>query len=121
MTFNPEYLAPAALLTEFFTLHDSSIDRSAPDGRGQYRSAVFVLVGDPRPGYLLRTARAMTALLTAAGHSPSTRVQTIPAFYPASARHQQYCSTHGRKPAKRDLAIVREILTSTRGFTGGDG
>lgn len=103
-------LTTRALLREFFTLHDFEKVRDRKGG--QYRSAIFTL---RKEGAWSRVqceeARAMVDRLRAAGYAPATEISTINAFYPAESRHQQYCSTRGITPKKREPAAVREILT----------
>ena len=104
VTYDPDQLSTRALLTEFFTLHNFELNRGK--GTGQYRSAVFALEEDEQ----LVTARTMLAELHAAGYDPVTDVEAVPAFYPAETRHQQYCSTRGRSPERKDDDKVRRAL-----------
>ncbi|WP_410503624.1 peptide-methionine (S)-S-oxide reductase MsrA [Lewinella sp. IMCC34183] len=93
-----------ALLTEFFALHNFEINRGK--GTGQYRSAIFSLSEDEQ----LATARRMVATLRARGFDPATDVEVVAAFYRAEPRHQQYCTSRGLTPSRRDDARVREVL-----------
>jgi len=73
---------------------------------GQYRSAIFSLEDDEQ----LATARRMLETLAAARYDPQTDVEVVPAFYPAGARHQGYCDTHGMSPDRKQNDRVREVL-----------
>lgn len=112
VVYNPVLLSTTALLTEFFTLHDATIDRSGPDGSGQYRSAIFYRIDNSGAEELLTTAQSVIQRLLTADIKVSTQIAPITAFYPADSRHQQYCSARGMSPKKRDSARIREILTS---------
>ena len=109
--FDPNILAPAAVLTEFFTLHDSGKDRSGKDGGGQYRSAIFVDPQDPGAQDLLAVAHKVRDHLTANGIESTTEIILIDAFYPAAARHQQYCSARGLSPPRREADRAGALLT----------
>lgn len=111
VVYNPNQLSTTALLTEFFALHDATVDRSGPDGGGQYRSAIFHLADDPHAVELATVAQSVKQRLLTAGMDVATQIASITAFYPADSRHQQYCSARGMSPKKRDLALFREILT----------
>ncbi len=106
-------LSTEALLTEFFTLHNFELNRGK--GTGQYRSAVFSLHDDDQ----LATARRVIAILTMAGYTPATDVEVVDAFYPADARHQQYCTSRGLQPGRRNDHKFRELLPgATKPATG---
>ncbi len=104
VTYDLRELTTEVLLTEFFTLHNFELNRGR--GTGQYRSAVFSLQEDKQ----LATARRLIQSLEAAGYSPVTDVAVVDAFYPADARHQQYCSARGLTPSRREDAKVRAVL-----------
>lgn len=106
VTYDPKVLSTEALLTEFFTLHNFKINRGR--GVGQYRSAVFSLEEDKQ----LATARKMLKLLAIERFDPQTDVEVVTAFYPAEARHQGYCDTHGMAPDRKQNDRVRELLTT---------
>lgn len=108
--YDPTILSTLALLTEFFTLHDATIDRGGETGGGQYRSAIFYRP-NTNNNIITETARKAIYALERSGLKISTQVRAIDAFYPAENRHQQYCSTHGMTPKKRDSQFIREILT----------
>ncbi|MEM1359655.1 MAG: peptide-methionine (S)-S-oxide reductase MsrA [Bacteroidota bacterium] len=102
-------LTTEALLVEFFTLHDFTEDRSE-DG-GQYRSAIFLPRHEPHGLAQEKVALKMLATLREEGMIPTTQLRWEEHFYPADSRHQQYCSTRGIVPKKREMEAVREILT----------
>jgi methionine-S-sulfoxide reductase len=104
VTYDPTVLATEVLLTEFFTLHNFEIDRGR--GSGQYRSAIFSVEEDEQ----LATARRMIDRLRRAGYAPQTEVKVVAAYYPAEARHQQYCELRGQHPERKDHAHVRALL-----------
>ncbi|MEL7159404.1 MAG: peptide-methionine (S)-S-oxide reductase MsrA [Bacteroidota bacterium] len=102
-------LSTRALLTEFFTLHDFTVDRR--ENGGQYRSAIFLYSGQPAGLAQEKTALTVLAELRSAGYPPATELRWIDAFYPAASRHQQYCVAHGMQPKKQERADVKKILT----------
>ena len=108
--FDPAVLPVEALLTEFFVLHDASIDRAGGSG-GQYRSAIFYKASDPQAERLRQASQEMLRRLLHGGYQVTTEVAAIEAFHPASARHQQYCSSRGITPKRRGDATIRRILT----------
>lgn len=112
VVYNPTLLTTRQLLTEFFALHDATIDRCGEGGYGQYRSAIFYPAASPAGAILSKAALETINLLVRAGVMVSTQVDAVEAFYQAETRHQQYCSAHGMTPKKRDSQTIREILTS---------
>jgi methionine-S-sulfoxide reductase len=104
VTYDPSIISSWELLTEFFTLHNFKINRGR--GVGQYRSAIFSLEDDDQ----LATAREMLEILAEHRFDPQTDVEVVPAFYPAGARHQGYCDTHGMSPERKQNDRVRELL-----------
>lgn len=106
VTYDPEIRSTAALLVEFFTLHNFKIDRGR--GVGQYRSAIFSLKDDEQ----LVTARGLLQILSTARFDPQTDVAVVPAFYPAEARHQGYCAAHGMTPDRKQNERLRELLSA---------
>lgn len=108
VTYDPHTISTEALLTKFFTLHNFKLNRGR--GVGQYRSAIFSLEDDEQ----LATARSMLATLAAARFDPQTDVEVVTAFYPAEARHQGYCDTHGMTPDRKQNDRVREVLEGFR-------
>ena len=104
--YDARTLSTERLLTEFFVLHNFEINRGR--GTGQYRSAIFSLETDEQ----LATARRMLDTLRRHGYDPVTDVETVPAFYRAEARHQQYCSARGLTPSRRDDARIRSLFSA---------
>ena len=104
MQYDTRVLSTERLLTEFFALHNFEINRGR--GTGQYRSAVFSLEEDDQ----LATARRMLGTLRRHGYDPATDVEKVSAFYRAEARHQQYCTTRGLTPSRRDDARIRQLF-----------
>lgn len=109
VVYDTRKLTTRALLTEFFTLHNFTIDRTGAGG--QYRSAIFLLAGSNYSDQQEKTAQAMLEELAAAGYVPVTQLLWEKDFYPADARHQQYCSVRGIVPKKGDKVKIRQILT----------
>lgn len=103
--YDTRTLPTEQLLAEFFALHNFEIDRGK--GSGQYRSAVFSVQDDRQ----LQLARRMLATLRAHGFHPATDVGCVPAFYRAEARHQQYCSSRGLTPHRRDDDRIRQLFS----------
>ncbi|MCP9234456.1 peptide-methionine (S)-S-oxide reductase [Lewinella sp. JB7] len=111
--YDTRVISTETLLTEFFTLHNFELNRGR--GTGQYRSAVFSLADDAQ----LAAARQLIETLKSAGYAPTTDVGVVAAFYPADARHQQYCTSRGLTPDRRDDRKIREVLGgATKRSTG---
>lgn len=109
VTYDLRKLSTRDLLAEFFTLHEFVKDRRS--GSGQYRSVIFL---HPEGFYALEQEKAalqIMATLRANGYPPSTELRWETNFYPADSRHQQYCSSRGILPKKRQSERIREILT----------
>lgn len=102
-------LPTATLLRTFFTLHDFTKDRTRKGG--QYRSAIYTEAGSPHAAEQTRVIKRTLEKLRAAGYQPATETRSVKHFYPASSRHQQYCSARGLTPKKHQMADVSEILT----------
>lgn len=109
VVYDTRKLTTRALLTEFFTLHNFTVDRS--EAGGQYRSAIFLLVGSTHGREQEQTAQALLVRLADAGFVPATQLRWEKDFFPADARHQQYCSARGIVPKKGKKEGIREILT----------
>ncbi|MFK8163850.1 MAG: peptide-methionine (S)-S-oxide reductase [Lewinella sp.] len=107
--YDPAVLPTQTVLTEFFTLHDFTIDRS--ENSGQYRSAIFLTPEEKLAPEQEEIALKMLAKLRANGFSPTTQLRKDSIFYPADKRHQQYCSSKGMVPKKRGAEEIRKILT----------
>ena len=102
--YDTRTLPTEQLLAEFFSLHNFEINRGK--GTGQYRSAVFSLEADEQ----LAVARGMLSTLRDHGFEPATDVETVAAFYRAEPRHQQYCSSRGLSPKRRDDGRIRKLF-----------
>lgn len=102
-------LSTRELLTEFFTLHEFNTDRRS--NGGQYRSCIFIDPSRKEADEQTKTAERLIDQLRTAGYPVYTEVGNGGPFYPAEARHQQYCSVRGIVPKRHKTASVREILT----------
>ncbi len=91
VTFDPRQLSFPELLRVFFARHNPTIDRTGKGG--QYRSAIFYTTEAQRA-----TAQAMIDHLRRNGYAVRTQLEPAGAFYPADARHQQYCEVRGIVP-----------------------
>ena len=102
-------LPTEVLLAEFFLLHEFAKDRRS--GNGQYRSVIFVRPESFHASKQASIALEMMDTLRANGYPPSTELKREANFFPADSRHQQYCSSRGILPKKRQSEKIREILT----------
>jgi peptide-methionine (S)-S-oxide reductase len=98
ITYDPGKVSFGKILQIFFSVaHDpTQLDRQGPDYGPQYRSAIFV-----RDAGQKRVAEAYVAQLNAAGvyRQPIvTRLEQLPAFYPAEDYHQDYATIHPNHP-----------------------
>ncbi len=116
VTYDLRLLSTRQLLTEFFSLHDFSIDRR--DGGGQYRSAIFTLPDGRHATDQLREAGALIAQLREHGYQVLTEVRETDRFWPADSRHQQYCSARGMTPSRRASDAIRSVLRPGTGQAG---
>lgn len=91
VTFDPEKTSFEKLTRHFFEIHDPTIDRRGKGG--QYRSAIFYV--DEKQQI---TARQLIDKLIKKGTEVVTELQPAGPFWPAEARHQQYCDTRGLTP-----------------------
>jgi peptide-methionine (S)-S-oxide reductase len=90
VTFDPKQISYGHLLQIFFSvaLDPTEVNRQGPDDGTQYRSEVWATNGDQA-----RVAKAYIAQLDKAHvfDAPiATRVDMLPAFYPAEAYHQDF-------------------------------
>ena len=111
VTFDPARVSYATLLRIFFSvaLDPTQLNRQGTDVGTQYRSEVFVDGPDQA-----RIARAYIAQLDAAhlfDRPIATRVDPMPAFYPAEGYHQDYLVRHPAQPyiAMNDLPKVEAL------------
>lgn len=98
VVYDPSRVSYGQLLKIFFAVaHDpTQLDRQGPDTGPQYRSAIFTT--DERQQ---RIAQAYIRQLEAARiypHKIVTRVEALPAFYPAEEYHQDYATLHPLQP-----------------------
>lgn len=110
VVYDVRTLTTEALLRTFFCLHDFTKDRSRH--KAQYRSIIIFDASHPLATAQEKTAIAMLKRLRDHGYPPSTTLQRGGAFYAAESRHQQYCSSRGIVPKKREAAKIKEILTN---------
>lgn len=94
VTFDPEKTDFSTLARFFFEIHDPTIDRRAKGG--QYRSAIFYTSESQK-----ETALKLMEKLRETGIEPLTELVPASTFWPAEARHQQYCDTRGMQPTDR--------------------
>jgi peptide-methionine (S)-S-oxide reductase len=98
ITYDPARISFGHLLQIFFSVvtDPTEVNRQGPDEGTQYRSEVFVTNADQA-----RVARAYIAQLDGAhvfDRKIATRVDNLPAFYPAEAYHQDFLVTHPDYP-----------------------
>lgn len=94
VTYDTEQTSFEALARYFFEIHDPTIDRRTRGG--QYRSAIFYQNEEQR-----KTAEKLMDILRKKGIEPATELVAATTFWPAEARHQQYCDTRGLQPTDR--------------------
>ncbi len=92
--FDPAQVSYGQLLKVYFSVaHDpTELNRQGPDDGSQYRSEVFYTSEQQRD-----IAKAYVAQLAAAKVFASpivTRIEALPAFYPAEAYHQDFARLH---------------------------
>ena len=98
VTYDPGKVSYGQLLKVYFSVaHDpTQLNRQSPDVGPQYRSEIFTTSAEQA-----RIAKAYIAQLTAAkvfGAPIVTKVEPLPAFYPAEAHHQDYLRLHPNEP-----------------------
>lgn len=94
VTYDPEQTSFEELAKFFFEIHDPTIDRRSRGG--QYRSAIFYTDEAQQ-----QTALLLMEQLRQRGFLPQTELTPATTFWPAEARHQQYCDTRGLQPTDR--------------------
>ncbi|MHB1056503.1 MAG: peptide-methionine (S)-S-oxide reductase MsrA [Rhodanobacter sp.] len=109
--FDPAQVSYGQLLQVFFSvaLDPTELNRQGPDSGTQYRSVIFY--GDAGQQ---KIASAYIAQLDGAHAFPApivTRVETLRAFYPAEAYHQQFYDRHPGNPyiVFNDAPKVRQL------------
>jgi peptide-methionine (S)-S-oxide reductase len=111
VTYDPSKISFGHVLQIFFSvvLDPTEVNRQGPDDGPQYRSEIFVTNADQAA-----LAHAYIAQLDAAhvfDRKIATRVDDLPAFYPAEAYHQDFLVTHPDYPyiVYNDLAKVAAL------------
>lgn len=109
--FDPAVVSYGTLLRVFFSVaHDpTQVDRQGPDTGTQYRSEIFTQSEAQQ-----RIAQAYVRQLDQAqvfSRRIATRIEPLPAFYPAEKYHQDYATLHPDSPyiAFNDLPKVRNL------------
>jgi peptide-methionine (S)-S-oxide reductase len=98
VTYDPSKVSYGQLLKVYFSVaHDpTQLNRQSPDVGPQYRSEIFTTSAEQA-----KIAKAYIAQLTAAKVFAApivTKVEPLPAFYPAEAHHQDYLRLHPNEP-----------------------
>ncbi|MFS8064377.1 MAG: peptide-methionine (S)-S-oxide reductase MsrA [Luteimonas sp.] len=98
VTYDPNKVSYGELLKVYFSVaHDpTQLNHQSPDVGPQYRSEIFTTNADQG-----KIAKAYIAQLTAAKVFTApivTRIEPLPAFYPAEAHHQDYLRLHPNEP-----------------------
>jgi len=98
VVYDPSRVSYGQLLKIFFSVaHDpTQLDRQGPDTGPQYRSAIFTTDASQQ-----RIAQAYIRQLEAARVYPQrivTRLEALPAFYPAEDYHQDFATRHPLNP-----------------------
>ena len=113
VTFDPKQISYGKLLQIFFSvaLDPTEVNRQGPDDGSQYRSEVFATNAEQ-----MRVARAYVAQLDGAhvfDRKIATRVDTLPAFYPAEGYHQDFLENNPNYPyiVANDLPKVAALKT----------
>ncbi len=111
VTFDPAKVGYDKLLQIFFSvaLDPTQVNAQGPDSGTQYRSEVFATSPEQA-----RVAQAYIAQLNAAhlfAAPIATRVDILPAFYPAEGYHQDYLVHHPDAPyiAMNDVPKVEDL------------
>lgn len=111
VTYDPKQVSYGQLLQIYFSVaHDpTQLNRQGPDTGTQYRSALF-----PANAAQRKVAEAYIAQLNQSKVYPKaivTTLETLPAFYPAEAYHQDFLLKHPTHPyiAFNDLPKVENL------------
>ncbi len=95
VTFDPERVSYDQLLEVFWAMHDpTQVDRQGPDIGDQYRSVIFTHSDEQRAAAEASRERAQSRF----DQPIATRVEPLPAFYPAEGYHQRYYEKTGHEP-----------------------
>ena len=92
VTYDPDLLSYAALVTHFLALHDpTQRDRQGPDIGTQYRSVIFVATPEQE-----RIAKEVMQAVAGQFKNPiATSLEPDQTFWRAEAYHQQYFAKNG--------------------------
>lgn len=98
VVYDPAQVSYGQLLKIYFSVaHDpTELNRQGPDTGTQYRSEIFTTNAEQQ-----RIASSYIAQLDAAQVYPSkivTKVEVLPAFYPAEDYHQNFATLHPYQP-----------------------
>ena len=98
VVYDPSKISYGQLLKIYFAVaHDpTELNRQGPDSGTQYRSEIYTLDAEQK-----RIAESYISQLDAAHVYPQkivTRVEALPAFYPAEAHHQNFAELHPYNP-----------------------
>jgi peptide-methionine (S)-S-oxide reductase len=98
VTYDPGKVSYGQLLKVYFSVaHDpTQLNRQSPDVGPQYRSEIFTTSAEQA-----KVANAYIKQLTAAKVFAApivTKVEPLPAFFPAEAHHQDYLRLHPNEP-----------------------
>ena len=111
ITYDPSQISLGRILQVFFSvaLDPTEVGYQGPDFGSQYRSEIWVSDPDQR-----RVAQGYIAQLDGAhvfAKPIATRVDALPAFYPAEAYHQDYLTLHPDSPyiAANDIPKVAAL------------
>jgi peptide-methionine (S)-S-oxide reductase len=111
VTFDPRKVGLGQILQIYFSVaHDpTEVDRQGPDEGTQYRSEIFV--DDAAEAKFARDYIAELDAAKVFGAPIATKVETLAAFYPAEAYHQNYATLHPGEPyiAFNDIPKVEAL------------
>lgn len=114
--FDPERISYRTLLEVFFTIHDpTQLNRQGNDVGTQYRSIIFF-----HDEVQARIAREVMQEVEASGMWGSplvTRLEPLPAFYPAEDYHQNYFRNHPGQPYCR-VVVAPKVAKARHRFAG---
>lgn len=111
ITFDPTKISYGQLLQIFFSvvLDPTEIDRQGPDSGSEYRSEIFA--ANPEQARIAHEYIAQLEQAHVFAAPIATRVDALPPFYPAEARHQNYLEEHRNAPyiAQYDLPKLADL------------
>lgn len=113
ITYDPTMVSAGKLLQVFFSVaHDpTQRDRQGPDSGTQYRSEIFT--SSPAQMILAKDYVAQLDGAKIFGAPIATRIEALPAFYPAEGYHQDYLTMNPRQPyiMFNDLPKIEALRT----------